>query len=467
MDSSQHVSEYLCSKAGGLKAYTVALRTKLAKLMVEFREIEAFGYESPSSSDEEGGGATGIEPLPLDAYVDNSVVQAGKALLLAAQLHVRETGGPAPAITLRLSRITREQAYADPRLTFTLSKLQELGVDAELGLRSLPLNPSPPPFPSPNSTSSLSIPANINLDLSILIALVSDITHIPLPADPDEADARFQPQTDRAWKRQLEKVEKDLVSLSLESSAGERADQDDAGAYEHCRALAEQTKKEMRHALLDEVSSRITSSGVATGDVQFWTTDDAKQRFLSITEKIGGDNERRRARALFGEDQGEASKFWTGSRYGPVFGGLPIRVFSSTALEKNGTAQTDLSFNSWLASTCRSILSQPGRQHVKGSDSAHEQRTIAAPLRFPGRLSEHTIVSLLRGAEHDMVTLTSNKTSIKAVIREMRGFALPRVAEENIRSSSACSIWITDPRSLAEGLRADAGIGAVDLEMGE
>ena len=380
-------------------------------------------------------------------------MQTGKGLLAAARLSAGEDG-TAPTVVLRLSRLSQQDLDSDLRISNTVTQLQKLGINIELGLQAISLDPPPP-------LRSFRLPQKINLDLSMLIALVSDITHAPLPSSREDAEARFQPQTDRSWKRRLERsTAKEKVGTEDEgahSGAG-------GGAIEHCRELAVQGCQEMEHSLLEEMGNKIQSEYGST-KCEFWTTQDAKNRFFGIINKIGGEVEKRRGEGLFGEGPFGIKGFWWESRFPvPTFHGLPVRVFA-TDLPPTQVAHELSSFNDQISYTCRNMLQQPKRMDIKTSNTSNKQRTVVAPVRFAGRLSAHTIVSLLWGAETGMVTLTSNKASVKALLREMRGFGLPLAralpsqngdTEEQVLDFS---VWVTGPRSLAEGMRADSWAG--------
>jgi len=77
------------------------------------------------------------------------------------------------------------------------------------------------------------------------------------------------------------------------------------------------------------------------------------------------------------------------------------------------------------------------------------------------RLTEHTVQSLLWGAELGWTTLTANKSSVKAILREMKQAGdfgrLARNIPEAISMEQVehAALWVVDPRSLAEGQRAD------------
>jgi hypothetical protein len=66
----------------------------------------------------------------------------------------------------------------------------------------------------------------------------------------------------------------------------------------------------------------------------------------------------------------------------------------------------------------------------------------------------------LWGAELGWTTLTANKTSIKAILREMklasRLDGIGGIAETEINEDNKAALWIIDPRSLAEGMSSRA-----------
>ncbi|CAG8509914.1 3573_t:CDS:10, partial [Acaulospora colombiana] len=361
--------------------------TKESRLSAEFRGIEAFGYES---SDEENEGA----------HESRST-------------STKEKGGTC----------TTDWTY-----TIDLSASDS----SNLCLRGGDLSPAPTP--------QFDLPNNINLDLSLLIALVTDITHAVLPTTPEDSYKRFQPQTDRSWKRRFEK---DPLSTQ--------------DADEHCRALAEQTIDEMNRGLIERIHGRIAN----LAHVQFWTTAEAKERFLAIIDKIGGADEVTRAHALFSTNPNASEDFWRNSRIQP--GGrppfIPINIFPSEKPDISISPHIqDKTFNQMLITTCITILSRPVRPDAKNDDP---NKKLPAPTRFAARLSAHTIQSLLWGASQKMVTLTSNKTSVRLVLREMRGFALPSAVNDahesvdSVEDSEGWSLWVMEPRSLAAVMRSD------------
>jgi hypothetical protein len=126
-----------------------------------------------------------------------------------------------------------------------------------------------------------------------------------------------------------------------------------------------------------------------------------------------------------------------------------------------------------LASTCRNILSQEDISRLRESQSmpghsaapylSNDEGDIppaAVTLANP-KLTVHTVQSMLWGAALGWTTLTTNRSSVKVLLKEMKrstgggalAYELPD-GDENARASKA-AIWIVKPRSLAEGSRSD------------
>ena len=83
------------------------------------------------------------------------------------------------------------------------------------------------------------------------------------------------------------------------------------------------------------------------------------------------------------------------------------------------------------------------------------------------RLTAHTIDSLLYGAALGWTTLTANKTSVKGVMKEMGDWGAEAVSRGGEEKGGGCgseggekgapraALWVVDPRSLGEEMRAD------------
>ena len=437
-------------------------------------------------------------PSLVQTEFDNSLLRAGRALLAAAHDNpVLGTNSP-PEIVLRLTRIdpdATDESGNDPRIARTIESLRNMGLIIKLGehgaikqlVDSAPVLPSPPVL----------IPTlQINLDLSILIALVSDLTHAPLPESVDIAHERFIPSAAYLeWKRS--RLRAKGGGRSDDSTNAVKEDTDDhLDSTQHSRALAEQLQQEMHKGIFQEIHERLlTRRRQSSPDdpthapapppegtsspVEFWTTSEARDRCLRIVAKIGGPAEKRRAHALFPTlpiDGGvllpslseQEAQFWTDSRHRRGFLPLlPIRVFSASDPPSCASPQP-AGFFSALEATCRSLLAAGGvpQQQPRAMEMETEvtnegegeggEIQRATVVRANMRLTTHTVQSMLCGAAHGWTTLTANRASVKAMLREVkaRGYGV------DARGAGAgavqyAALWVLDPRSLAEGMRSD------------
>ncbi|KAL6309419.1 hypothetical protein BKA93DRAFT_723582 [Sparassis latifolia] len=501
-----------------------------SRILAEFREIDSYLTDSEDESDNPHGGE---RPSLAQTQFDNSVLRMGRALLAAAKKNPIAGTPEIPHVTMRLTRLeispAKEKEH-DPRIAQTIQVLRDMGIDVQLGERdksilptvSEPLPPSVPPPLEPTT--------RINLDLSTLIALVSDITHSPLPLSVEEANARFVPSPEyREWKRKRLETVKGSAAAELEST-----DLED-GPGRHSQALINQALQEMGKGLLQEIHDQLAALASSSGKhlsqsptvslqpssiptVEFWTTREARDRCLKIVlSKIGGPNEKRRAQALFPDTASlpmaadEAiDAYWLHSRYSRAFIPLlPIRVFSSSEPDQDLTAQSNgkgentlqiSPFFSLLAWTCRDVLAQetiplPGAassphtpddgdmagepasaaDELEDDDDGEIQRAVVT--RANSRLTAHTVQSLLWGAVRGWTTLTANKSSVKAILREMKaargtqrqgwehevhtdgGSQASQDGEGHAGDGEVvaekAALWLVDPRSLAEGMRSD------------
>ncbi|KAF8062266.1 hypothetical protein FPV67DRAFT_1422151 [Lyophyllum atratum] len=477
---------------------------KNSRMLAEFREIDSYLTDSDDSYDDQED----ARPTLAATEFDNSVLQMGRSLVAAAKANPIEGTTEIPQVTLRLTRLNPspvQEAENDPRIAQTLRLLQEMGVNVELGERQeadLPrLSPAKQPLSSFRPPVLLCPTSHVNLDLSVLIALISDLTHAPLPTTVDEANRRFiPPQSYRDWrlkkndllgkkKRKLKDQSAPTSSESIDSDAGSEIPHDLA---KHSRALTNQLLQEMGKGLLQEMHDKVSTLSPGTV-VKFWTTPEARDRCLRIIAKIGGASEKRRAHALFWSVSTlstqvlsplEAEKlYWQDSRYPSNFVALfPIHLYpSSSKPDQSLVPEADRDhqlprFFRALGKTCKDILAQETVPHPRAlpdelvadgraSEAGEIQRAIVTKAN--PRLTAHTVQSLLWGAELGWTTLTANKTSIKAILREMKlarvsgrldGLAEEDGAMEEAQSESyQAAIWIVDPRSLAEGMSSQSG----------
>ncbi|KAI0372466.1 hypothetical protein BV20DRAFT_991363 [Pilatotrama ljubarskyi] len=480
--------------ADGGKRWIRVNTTKNSRLLAEFREMDSYLTDS---DDEPLDG----DPRPSLApkEFDNSILRMGRSLLDAARRNPLPGTAGTPSITLHLTRLDpspSDPKEHDARIAETIHRLRDMGIDVELGEQDAVRLP----YASSAPTRRLEPTIRVNLDLSILIALVSDITHSQLPTSPAEADARYIPSAQhREWKRKR-----------VEACKGPEEERDEDQLWEngigkHSRALSNQALQEMARGLLDELHQRLVASSPTLEGVEFWTTPEARERCLRIVlSKIGGPNEKRRAAALFPSPNSPVSAaedaYWEHSRYPRAFlPFIPIRVFESSLPPqdlspppKSETGSVLSPFFTLLARTCRDILGQEttcsSRQSISEEEAKERpladtsgpvggalgQRAVseegeeierAAMTKANPRLTVHTVKSMLWGAALGWTTMTANKSSVKAILRDIRAaeggygwFEEPPVRREDGSHDTAveaAAIWVVDPRSLAEGMRSD------------
>lgn len=430
---------------------------KNSRILAEFREIDSYLTDSSDEeevSDEEEitNGIHRPSRTLAQTEFDNSVLRMGRALVGAAKANTYEVASVdgikriTPRVTLRLTRLdpsemSEDGEPSDPRIARTIQCLRDMGIDVALGERQdneipivaeqLPLVPV-----------LLKPTRRINLDLSVLIALVSDLTHASLPQSIDEANTRFiPPPRVREWKKK-----KDV--MAIEDGLDELSMSDDLA--KHSRALTNQVLQEMVKGMIQELSDRLPGD-----NVEFWTTNEAKERCQRIVSKIGGPNEKRRAQALFLDPAATDAEnlVWQSSRYAKAFIPiLPIHIYSEDGATLMPTAPVPSFFHS-LQNTCLDILS------LENTKAPTRTSSRAVITKANPRLTAHTVQSMLWGARLGWTTLTANRTSVRAILKEMevrRKAAESRTVQEESTERADAALWIVDPRSLAEGMRSDS-----------
>jgi len=479
---------------------------KNARLLAEFREIDSYLTGSEDEGYEELEDA---RPTLAQKEFDNSILRMARSLLAAAKANPIEGTTEVPRVTLRLTRLDPSPSNGevnDPRILKTIQCLQDMGVDVELGeRRSEDLPASAKVTPSPAPPVPLEPTIHVNIDLSVLIALISDLTHAPLPKTVEEASQRFiPPQAYREWKKKKnglfgkKKIKSKGFAAEPLDSEGVEMDAGDipSDLVKHSCALTNQLLQEMGKGLLQEIHDRISILAlVACGaaKVKFWTTIEARDRCLRIISKIGGPSEKRRAHAIFHSVSSilpdELSSvqaeelYWQDSRYAlrflPLF---PMNLFPSSG-ESDATLVLEARspplplFLKSLARTCKDILAQETIPHPRSlretlakngshTDILDSEIQRAIVTKANPRLTAHTVQSLLWGAELGWTTLTANKTSIRAILREVKlarmagrldGIVEGGAEAETDNKEDKAAIWIVDPRSLAEGMSSRAG----------
>ncbi|KAF9256023.1 hypothetical protein L218DRAFT_937072 [Marasmius fiardii PR-910] len=501
---------------------------KNSRMLAEFREIDSYLTESESSDSEDED----YRPSLAQKEFDNSVLRMGRSLIAAAKANpLRLPSSRAssdtvteitPRVILRLTRLDPEGEPSDPRIAQTIQGLKDMGIEVELGERQPAEVPEVIRSTQPNSLQLVFEPTSkINLDLSALIALVSDLTHASLPSSIEEANKRFiPPQKYLEWKKKmtaskakaraaaLAKTNAEIAAdLELDGGEVEEGEDSELPYYaqqdlaKHSRALTNQVLQEMGKGLLQEIYDQLTSISTPLEQVEFWTTREARDRCLRIVSKIGGPNEKRRVKALlwnpslqdseFDSQQLAEDAYWKDSRFSHNF--IPLIPIQLHLNLEDGVEFVDNddkpAFFHSLDRTCYDILDGEGF-NLRYSPSGHspttpnrDNLTRAIATKANPRLTAHTVQSMLWGARLGWSTLTANRTSVKAIVKEMNsrsraivfgdGEVLHGEADNLFNTSPGrpngaleypdgsdpirlkAAIWIIDPRSLAEGMRSD------------
>lgn len=335
-------------------------------------------------------------------------------------------------VTVRLTRLDpspSDPSHFDPRILQTIKALEKMGIRVKLG------DSDRQPPPSPLSHPRLFLPtAKVNLDLSLLVALISDITHVPLPKSHRDAEERFIPPTSYVeWKKR--RMEETILQEPSEDDLDESGSGAESGggglkqkkkvklpgqgkpeSIKHSRALANQAKQEMGNAILEEIHDRLLQTvrlvygnTLSLKDVEFWTTAEARMRCLRIATKISGTKERERAKALLffptaassesGSDseaglKAASSLYWGNSRYEEGYLPLlPVRVFPPSPHDTLPSPCDQSSplprspFFDRLVKTCSHILAQDIVPHPRSLPSNIISSIPASPSLNPNTTS--------------------------------------------------------------------------------
>ena len=422
-------------------SWLTGTRIKNSKILAEFREIDS--YLTDSDGDDEGLGTSQRPPRPFrnENELDNTVIRMGRSLISAAGLASTliptlsadesiTTQTSRIRITLRLPRLDpspSDPSDFDPRILQTVQALEKMGIRVELG------DSDPHPLPPPPSPPRVFLPTTkVNLDLSLLVALISDITHVPLPKSHKDAEERFIPPASYVeWKKK--RMEETIVHEPSEDDLNEGGGsglkkkkvklpgQGKPESIKHSRALANQAKQEMENAILEEIRNRLLQTvrlvygnTSSLKDVEFWTTAEARTRCLRIASKISGTKERERAKALLfsptlstaaysenGNDSEEGLKaasslYWGNSRYDEGYLPLPpVRIYPQVASPQGAVPSScgqpsplpRSPFFDQLAKTCTHILTQDIVPHPRSLPSSIISGIPASPSLNPNPTS--------------------------------------------------------------------------------
>ncbi|TYJ54372.1 hypothetical protein B9479_004960 [Cryptococcus floricola] len=401
---------------------------KESRLMAELREHDSYCNSDYSDSDSEG------ESRPLNRLTNSAIEQAA-SIVKSAKSYPRLPHSSPPKVRYVLNRLEEdpEGGYRDPRIKQTFETIRNLGAD--LVLASSPRSPCPtqvhPPPPKPTS--------KILLDLSVVVALCCDSTHRPLPTSDDELESRFRPLV----------LGKD-GQLALAAHVPVTKD------------LRDQLRWESKHPLIQELKERLA---VYEGTHEFWVTEQVRTRLPNIADIIGGQDERRRARAIFTGDE----DFWQGSRWKGnegILRSLRLHVLPEEEYAELDPQMFQMSpFRGGFATVCQMMLAivekqasasslppPPPAPKTNKTTSSRPGRRSQPGITIASRLpSNHTLQSFLAGLKHGMTVLTNNRGAVGKVVREM-GVNEGMAYGQGDQNGEAVA-WVVNPSSLSEWRR--------------
>ncbi|KAG8762788.1 hypothetical protein FRC12_008850 [Ceratobasidium sp. 428] len=118
-------------------------------------------------------------------------------------------------------------------------------------------------------------------------------------------------------------------------------------------------------------------------------------------------------------------------------------------------------------------LTPPVASASQSIDTGTPSPSVLAGSRPNTRLTAHTVRSMLWGAAKRVTTLTANRASVRAVLREMKVLAGVDMGSDpdqtngvdagrgedqtgyEVGDEGVAVLWIVEPRSLAEQMRSD------------
>lgn len=453
--------------------------------MNEFREQDSY-LNSDFGSDEDdssapgstanGKGVSAVPPLT------NSIIKQAQSLQRAIAFFPRPANMTVPRLTYVLNRLEEyadAEMYEDSRIPATFAALRKLDVDLRIG-------PSPAP-PVRHVPPLLLVPtARIVLDLSVLVALCCDTTHRPLPKDERGLEARFRPLLP-ADSAPLSHTRNTTIPTEVPDSVSAPPEVLGSGLSPHTNLtsdLRDQLRWEMQHPLIEEILERLTPIASRTPDepLDFWVIPEVRRRLPGIVDIIGGEDEKRRARALFEARSGETARnaeFWAASRYQGregVLADIRVRVFEEDEVQHDAPDRSERGvFRSSVIHACQTMLELVEKAKSSPSpspSSLSNGRTIRKPkgkkparpsaTLTPGKLpTGHTLHTLLAGSRRGWTVLTNNRGAVSKICREI-GVAegLPTdeaasEAEQGERAEEAAAIWVVNPSSLSEWRRKE------------
>ncbi|WWC98589.1 hypothetical protein V866_005481 [Kwoniella sp. B9012] len=449
---------------------------KESRLMAEFREQDSYLNSDYDDDDEINTEDGSNDAGPSRPQLTNSLITQAKLLIKASHLYPRLEGCPPPRIKYVLNRLEErpEGGYEDQRVYKTFQIIRSMGIDLVLASdqRAIPKRIKRPDIHPTN---------NILLDLSVLVALCCDSTHLHLPTTPQELEERFR-------------------SLKL-TTDGEVVLADHIPVT---KDLRDQLEWEMKHPLIQEMLDRLSPICGDDGkeNVEFWVTEEVRNRLPGIVDIIGGEDEQRRAKILFSNSENTKEDFWQGSRWrdiiqsskeGSILRNMKINILPPEYTGENCNVDVvHTSFQKGFVGVVKKMSDivdiQERNKHetqqkknFNGNKSKDKKRRsknsnnppskgISLESKLP---SIHTLRTFLVGFQKGWTVLTNNRGSVGKVLREMRideglGYSS---ADERISSNEdsqkqldgresyemddKVNIWVVNPSSLSEWRRKE------------
>lgn len=332
---------------------------------------------------------------------------------------------------------------------------------------------------------------NVVLDLSLLIALLSHISHMPLPPATDGPEGVFLPLV-----RQYRK------DGSLRSEAERK--QAMLGGSENAKALTVQLGIEMAHPLVDELvdglalalpttafppfsCSTSQVSDDASGEVICWATQESADRLQAIVRKLASPSELLRAQMIWAvpgespsEREARTTAWWAGSRANfsssSADAGLTkfhraladVRLLpASRASDPFNLAPLEGPKRSWTADANQRPFVE--LHHLLTHLLRPPNQSEGALPKLPPSLTPHTVRTLLAASSRGWTVLTTNRASLARLWKYIEeagvdpslgsatAVASESISEDGARAQVArqglAVAWLLEPRSLAESMR--------------
>ncbi|WWC72557.1 uncharacterized protein I206_106519 [Kwoniella pini CBS 10737] len=453
---------------------------KESRLMAEFREQDSY-INSDYDSDSDTGTSSSHHSSSQSSSSNNPSVEAGpsklrkpsltnsaieQAILLvqAAQQYPRIAGFAQPKVRYVLNRLEEnpDQGYTDPRIKETFQIIRDLGVELVLA------SDKREAFQRPIKRQKTLQPTNkILLDLSVVVALCCESTHLELPTSSEELESRFRTLQYNSQTDEVELAEHIPVT----------------------KDLRDQLELEMKHPLIQELIDHLKD--LKEEEVEFWVTDEVKNRLPAIVDIIGGETEKRRASIMFNNHLKE--DFWQGSRWkNKIPSILQNLKVNSLPFEINGLNcsidKFEKGFYKGFIIITKKMLNiieiqsnlpeltkeekeikkkkfGRGKRRSKRNNN-NNNKNIHLGISLESKLpSSHTLKTFLVGLEKGWTILTNNRGAVGKVLREMKideglgniDFSKNKNQNQNDDNDddNKICIWVVNPSSLSEWRRKE------------